>query len=45
MDQLNVDEGLAQKFASYLETNDQARLAAIVPMTGHQAAQQDSSGN
>jgi hypothetical protein len=38
MDQLNVDAVLSQKFASFLETNADARLAVIVPMTGSNAA-------
>ena len=41
-DDLNLDPSLCEKYASYLESNDDARLAAIVPMIAHQGAEQDN---
>ena len=40
--EFNLDPELCEQFASYLESNDEARLAAVVPMISHQAAQQDN---
>lgn len=41
-EEFNLDPDLCEKFAAYLDSNDDARLAAVVPMTSHQAAQQDN---
>ena len=43
-EELNLDSELCEKFASYLESNDEARLVAVVPMIAHQAAEQDIYG-
>lgn len=42
---LNLDPALCNEFASLLESNDEARLAAVVPMVAHQAAEQDIHGH
>jgi hypothetical protein len=40
--ELNLDPALCEKFSAYLEANEDARLAAVVPMVAHEAAQQDN---
>jgi hypothetical protein len=41
-EEFNLAPELCEMYASYLETNDDARLAAVVPLVGHEAAQQDA---